>query len=596
MGNCVRENPLRTRADVERAAVQLIEPLIPLLSEGRARLHLGDTGAVYPPEIAEMEAFARPLWAIVPMLAGGCESVEPIWALWRQGIINGTDPEHPEYWGEVEDYDQRLVEMAVFGMGMALVPEKFFFSLPERAQRNLHAWLDQINHHDMPKNNWTFFRVLVNMGFMVCGQPYDAERLRTDFAMIEEHYEGDGWYFDYFNQREYYTMWAFHYYGLVYAKVMGERDPERSAEYIRRAQLMAPDFACWFDAEGEALAYGRSLTYRFAQGAFFAAQALAEAPCGAVGYGVMKHLLLGNMRSWFAKPIFTRDGVLTIGYGYPNLLMAEGYNAPGSPYWAMKAFAVLALPEDHPFWQAEEEPFDAPLTSLQPHARMLVTRSADGSHVMAYAAGNRAHEHAHDEAKYEKFVYSTRFGFSVPKAQKLLKDGAFDNMLVLSEDGDTYHPRYSCAEYEVLSDRVISVWHPFAGVTVKSTILPCGEWHVRRHEITTDRALYAAEGGFAIARGSKGETQAIEESGRAAVIAPWGVSAVVNRSGYDAGIVVMPEPNTNLMAQRTLLPTLTAKLAPGTHVLESAVLGTVTGGAALLDHPPTEVTADGKMG
>lgn len=596
MGNCVRENPLRTRADVERAAVQLIEPLIPLLSEGRARLHLGDTGAVYPPEIAEMEAFARPLWAIVPMLAGGCESVEPIWALWRQGIINGTDPEHPEYWGEVEDYDQRLVEMAVFGMGMALVPEKFFFSLPERAQRNLHAWLDQINHHDMPKNNWTFFRVLVNMGFMVCGQPYDAERLRTDFAMIEEHYEGDGWYFDYFNQREYYTMWAFHYYGLVYAKVMGERDPERSAEFIRRAQLMAPDFACWFDAEGEALAYGRSLTYRFAQGAFFAAQALAEAPCGAVGYGVMKHLLLGNMRSWFAKPIFTRDGVLTIGYGYPNLLMAEGYNAPGSPYWAMKAFAVLALPEDHPFWQAEEEPFDAPLTSLQPHARMLVTRSADGSHVMAYAAGNRAHEHAHDEAKYEKFVYSTRFGFSVPKAQKLLKDGAFDNMLALSEDGDTYHPRYSCAEYEVLADRVISVWHPFAGVTVKSTILPCGEWHVRRHEITTDRALYAAEGGFAIARGSKGETQAIEESGRAAVIAPWGVSAVVNRSGYDAGIVVMPEPNTNLMAQRTLLPTLTAKLAPGTHVLESAVLGTVTGGAALLDHPPKEVTADGKMG
>ena len=596
MGNCVRENPLRTRADVERAAVQLIEPLIPLLSEGRARLHLGDTGAVYPPEIAEMEAFARPLWAIVPMLAGGCESVEPIWALWRQGIINGTDPEHPEYWGEVEDYDQRLVEMAVFGMGMALVPEKFFFSLPERAQRNLHAWLDQINHHDMPKNNWTFFRVLVNMGFMVCGQPYDAERLRTDFAMIEEHYEGDGWYFDYFNQREYYTMWAFHYYGLVYAKVMGERDPERSAEYIRRAQLMAPDFACWFDAEGEALAYGRSLTYRFAQGAFFAAQALAEAPCGAVGYGVMKHLLLGNMRSWFAKPIFTRDGVLTIGYGYPNLLMAEGYNAPGSPYWAMKAFAVLALPEDHPFWQAEEEPFDAPLTSLQPHARMLVTRSADGSHVMAYAAGNRAHEHAHDEAKYEKFVYSTRFGFSVPKAQKLLKDGAFDNMLALSEDGDTYHPRYSCAEYEVLADRVISVWHPFAGVTVKSTILPCGEWHVRRHEITTDRALYAAEGGFAIARGSKGKTQAIEESGRAAVIAPWGVSAVVNRSGYDAGIVVMPEPNTNLMAQRTLLPTLTAKLAPGTHVLESAVLGTVTGGFALLDHPPKEVTADGKMG
>ena len=67
----------------------------------------------------------------------------------------------------------------------------------------------------MPKNNWTFFRVLVNMGFMVCHQPYDAQRLEKDFAMIEEHYEKDGWYFDYFNQREYYTMWAFHYYRCV---------------------------------------------------------------------------------------------------------------------------------------------------------------------------------------------------------------------------------------------------------------------------------------------------------------------------------------------------------------------------------------------
>ena len=65
----VRDNPLRSRSDVERAAVQLIEPLLPLLSPNKARLHLGDTGAVYPDDIAQMEAFARPLWAIVPMLA-----------------------------------------------------------------------------------------------------------------------------------------------------------------------------------------------------------------------------------------------------------------------------------------------------------------------------------------------------------------------------------------------------------------------------------------------------------------------------------------------------------------------------------------------
>lgn len=594
MGNCVKNNPLRTRADVERAAVQLIEPLLPIMSEGKARLHLGDTGAVYPDEIAQMEAFARPLWAIVPMLAGGCKAVEPIWAVWREGIIHGVDPEHPEYWGEVEDYDQRLVEMAVFGMGMAIAPERFFFSLPERAQKNLHAWLDQINRHDMPKNNWTFFRVLVNMGFMVCGLPYDAERLRLDMAMIEEHYEGDGWYFDYTNQREYYTMWAFHYYGLVYAKVMAGRDPKGSAAYLERGKLIAPDFACWFDASGEALPYGRSLTYRFAQGAFYAALAFAQGETETFGYGEMKHLLLANMRRWFGKPIFTRDGVLTIGYGYPSLLMAEGYNAPGSPYWAMKVFLCLALPEEHPFWQAEERAFAVPQRKLLPHARMLLERSADGSHVMAYAAGNRAHEHSHDEAKYEKFVYSTVFGFSVAKAQKLLKDGAFDNMLALSEDGDTYHPRYGCEEYAVGEDCVTSVWHPFAGVTVRTQIHPAGEWHVRIHTIETDRELYAAEGGYAIARDGAGKPEQRAGEGVAVVLAPWGVSGVRSLKGYAEGVVVMPEPNTNLMAPRTLLPTLTAKLAPGTHTLVSAVYGSRTGNE--WENPPMEVLKYGELG
>ena len=32
MGNCVKDNPLRSRKDVARAAVQLIEPLLPVLS------------------------------------------------------------------------------------------------------------------------------------------------------------------------------------------------------------------------------------------------------------------------------------------------------------------------------------------------------------------------------------------------------------------------------------------------------------------------------------------------------------------------------------------------------------------------------------
>lgn len=573
MGNCVKNNPLATRNDMELAAIQLIEPLISRLSPGKARLHLGETGAVYDAGIAEMEAFARPLWAIVPLLAGGSERIAPIWKLWREGIGNGTDPDHPEYWGRVGDRDQRQVEMAVFGVGMALAPRAFFFDLPSRTQKNLYAWLNQINHTELYHNNWIFFRVLVNIGFIACGLPHDADRMQRDIQALEQHYEGDGWYYDLPGQLDYYTPWAFHYYGLIYAKVMRERDPKHSAELLERGRLIAPDIACWLDASGEAIPYGRSLTYRFAEGAFFSALALAEAESDALSYGQMKHLLLSHMRKWFSQPIFTDSGVLTIGYHYPNLLMAEGYNAPGSPYWALKAFACYALPPSHPFWQAEETAYDAPAISVQKHMRMLVTRNDKGDHVIAYPAGNCCESHAHAEAKYEKFAYSTVFGFSVSKTAMHLNGGAFDSMLALSEDGLHWRPRYQAKQYRITERSAASWWSPMAGVKIETEILPFGDWHMRIHRIETERTIYAAEGGFAIARGPGDEQMCRADETCAAVSTPWGTSAICALSGYDSASLIQPEPNTNLMAPRTLLPTLRVRLAPGRYELVCAVLG-----------------------
>lgn len=583
MSNAFSSNPLRTREDMERAAVELISPLVPLLSPGCARLHLGETGAAYSADIAEMEGFARVLWALVPMLAGHCASVAPLWEKWRTGIINGTDPDHPEYWGEVGDYDQRLVEMAVFGMGMLIAPDEFFFDLPGSAQDHLYRWLDQINRHDMPKNNWIFFRVLVNLGFRKVGRPFPEEQLKADVALIESHYDGDGWYFDYYDQREYYTMWAFQFYGPVCAAAAADCDLIPAREYAERSRLMAEDFACWFDNRCESVPYGRSLSYRFAQSAFFAAQAFAGAVTDRVGWGEMKHLLLGNMRTWSRFPIFTRDGVLTIGYHYPNLNMAEGYNAPGSPYWCMKNFLVLALSADHPFWQAEETVPECPAVSVQPHARMLLSRAADGSHVLAFQSGNRLCEHSHAESKYEKFVYSSVFGFSVMKSMNGLGSGAFDSVLAVSPDnGRTWLPRHGGSDYTVDAGGTSCTWSPFPGVEIRTRIIVAGEWHIRRHTVRNSLPVSIAEGGFAIRRSGTPVT----DDQSVYLCNEQGLSGIRMIRGYDKAMAVTPEANTNLMEPRTVIPTLTAVLDPGEHVLECAVLGTVSGGAVLWNTVP----------
>ena len=589
--NEIAANPLRTRQDMIRAAVQLIGPAARCLTPGRARMVAGYGSAHYPEDIAGMEGYSRILWALVPMLIGQCPEAEPYWALWREGLIHGTDPLHEEYWGDIGPYDQRMVEMAVIGTGLCFAPERFYDELTPAQRDNLIAWLNQINRHDMPRNNWRFFRILVNLGFRRVGRPFDEARMKEDLDLMESRYEGDGWYFDEPTQRDYYTLWGFHYYSLLYMLAMAEADPERCVRFAERARLIAPRFACWFDGEGRGLPYGRSLTYRFAQGSYWAVMALAGQTAPGLGWGELKGLTLRNLRWWLRQPILDVSGLLTVGYGYPNLCASEGYNAPGSPYWGLKIFFALALPEDHPFWRAEEKPYTPPAQFLDEHVRMLLTRDARNSQVIAYTAGNHNAAHMHGDEKYEKFAYSTHFGFSVVKESGTLEKGAFDSMLALKRRGkDLWHARSGCDGFTFREDRVYFAWSPMEGVHIDTVIVPVGMWHIRRHVIRTEYALEAAEGAFAAPKDRPGArpcdriaASLSSDSRSAAAHSAQGTSAICAIMGYDRGEVLHVECNTNLMHPRTVLPTLRAALEPGETTLICAVF------ADTADNPPDSI-------
>ena len=222
-------------------------------------------------------------------------------------------------------------------------------------REQLATWLQRINEVRLVQSNWLFFRVIVNLGLARCGLKWSPERVDDDLNRIDKSYLGDGWYSDgadvppYRDGRrgDYYNPMAFHFYALVYTRLAPDHDPVRTARYTERARLFARDFIHWFSGNGAALPFGRSLTYRFAQGAFWGA--LAFAGVEAQPWPVIKGIYLRHLRWWMQQPIFSETGLLTIGYTYPNLLMAESYNSAGSPYWAMKAFLPLALPETHPF-------------------------------------------------------------------------------------------------------------------------------------------------------------------------------------------------------------------------------------------------------
>ncbi|GAB2676696.1 DUF2264 domain-containing protein [Paenibacillus thermoaerophilus] len=593
----IARNPLRTKDDMRLAFAQLVDPLQPYYSAGSARLCLGHTGTSYSADVAGLEGFSRVLWGLVPLIAGGGESFA--WERFAQGLRHGPDPAHPEYWGDAADYDQRLVEMAAFGLALALIPERIKAELTGGELERLHKWLDQITDRALWDCNWLFFRVMVQMGFKKAGLPHDRRKMERTLDELERFYLEDGWYADGAGgHSDYYVPFAFHYYGLLYAKLMEDDDPGRSRLYKDRAAAFAKSFIHWFAADGQGLPYGRSLTYRFSQSAFWSA--LAYAGVEPYPMGVIKGLILRNLRWWFAQPIFQPDGTLTIGYAYPNLVMAENYNSPCSPYWALKSFLPLALPDDHPFWTAEETELPQLERCVeQKAAHLVVCRPADSSHVLAFNTGHLStNEHTHTSAKYEKFVYSTAFGFSVPRAEWGLAQGAFDSMLALSEGDHLYRVKRKCEETRIDGGVLYARWKPWADVEVETWLVPGIPWHVRVHRISTARRLDAADGGFALGiDAGRLDLRRGEDVRSAFASNALGTSGIACLYGDGRADLVYPNANTNLLHPRTVIPSVRASVAPGIAVIATAVCGMPGNGtsSARLEDAPRAVERDGEL-
>lgn len=503
------------------------------------------------------------------------------WLDWyKEGLVHGTTPEDEEYWGDIFDFDQKMVEVAAIVFSIAINPKALWEDLEDGERDNLYRWLDQMNAYDMPKNNWRYFRILMNMTFRLLGLSWNEEKINEDFALIESFYVDDGWYFDGEpSQIDYYVAFAIHYYGLVYAKLMEEIEPERCRILKERSRKFFYDFVYWFANDGAELPFGRSLTYRYAHSSVFAAMAYAGLD---LDYGVLKNLVLRNLESWMNRPIFDNAGVLSIGYGYPNIFMSENYNGSGSPYWCNKVFLMLGLGEEHPFWTAEAKEYPYEKKKFLKHARMIVTHD-ENDHVLAYVTGQHlSGDHGQGLAKYEKFVYSNQFGFSVSRGTNL-EQGAFDNVIAFSHKGENrYCMRNGFTEFSADEDVLSVSYSPMNGVKVKSIVVPCSPWHVRIHLIENEEDIEIADGGFALPQERCFQVTPGRKTGRfeekdvhkkenvLAADFPWGCSCIVSETGQSPELVV-PFSNTNLFHNLTVIPTVKASLASGKHVIVTSV-------------------------
>ena len=423
---------------------------------------------------------------------------------------------------------------------------------------------------------------MVDRGLQNVGVQVNESMTEAYWDSIEDLYVGDGFYRD-SNEAvdsrriDWYNPWALHLYSLFLISPVADSRPEDKARADRikeRARIFAKHCRNWYDETGSNIPYGRSLIYRHCAAAFWGALAVANVE--ALPWGVMKGYYCRSLRWWSTQPISRNgDGVLSLGYSYPNQLITERYSCAGSPYWAMKAFLPLALPADHPFWTAAELPIDSrePITSShiagmvfshQPNHTVLLVSGPGTSQVMRGVP-----------EKYQKFAYSTRYGFSVESEPLGFKMGAFDSMIAFSDDGVHYRVREHCVKAKIAGDWLYSVWNPWKDVTVETWLITHGPWHIRVHRILSQRALSSVEGAFAAPRTDFGSDIRSAEGGRASVRSTLGdfVGIVDDSKSARLARVMAPHGNTSLMFPSTWVPQLQGTiLANEVVVLACAVL------------------------
>ena len=312
-------------------------------------------------------------------------------------------------------------------------------------------------------------------------------------------------------------------------------------------------------------------------------------------WGALKGFILRNFRQWFSLPLRV-NGVLSVGYAYPNLVMADRYNSPGSPYWGLKAWLILALGEDHPFWKTEEtadtETAEKEKIITEKIPGFIIQKNNEDAQLFTAGRFSSNFEMNHATAKYGKFVYSAKAGFCVSLGTFGLEATGCDSSLVLSEGDNYWRERRHVSNIKTGPadtgfNYVSSLWLPWSDVKVNTTLVCLGSWHLRIHHIVSERVLLSAEGGFSVPRyrqpwynkGGKNPDEApsipnsSQETEGALISLPQCVSRIhaLEENSNRSGRIIAPAPNLNILYPYVAVPILEGKIEKGTTILITAV-------------------------
>src|SRR3954454_3127357 len=223
-----------TRRHWEELFFARCKPIVDSASPGGARQRIPGPPSHHGQLADELEGFTRSMILAGPWLSSSPEGTYPwqgstvdVGAFYRRGILAGTDRAHPEYWGDITDYAQHLVEMAALAWGLHLSRRLVWDRFSDQEKHQVADYMLQCNRVKYHQNNWLLFNVITNAALKRLGMPHSQELIDANLQACDHMYLGEGWYRDgKINRIDYYNAWAFLYYYLLWAILDGDSKPE----------------------------------------------------------------------------------------------------------------------------------------------------------------------------------------------------------------------------------------------------------------------------------------------------------------------------------------------------------------------------------
>ncbi|MFC6669012.1 DUF2264 domain-containing protein [Marinobacterium aestuariivivens] len=294
-------------------------------------------GSIYGARNDGIEGVTRllPLWAACRNAPCSMPSLrEAMDAHIRRALVNGTDPEHPGYWGDIGHRSTLICEAADIALTVWLIRDSLWHQFGDSERQRILNWLQQVIDKQTADNNWHLFVILVDKVIEAL-VPSHRFASASRYQRVRSFYRGNGCFVDGEDGAvDLYNAWAFHYALYWLDKIDRQFDPRFIHDAIQQ-------FSAWYQylfTDSGVVLFGRSLCYRMATPVPLLIAAELNPREFSAG---MALAALDNCWRYFILQGGVCLGRPTQGVFGDDQTWLDPYSGPASSFWSTRSLVVF---------------------------------------------------------------------------------------------------------------------------------------------------------------------------------------------------------------------------------------------------------------